>query len=106
VTTNTHAPCADCGKECSGVRCADCHRRIPARDRSGDYGKFQLHASHLTTQPDALGWTDRPRVDVTSDVARSAALTTAEHVPAAEVAPVLAQLGITREMVAALAVSA
>lgn len=101
MSTNTHAPCADCGKTCSGVRCSDCFRRIPARDRSGDYGKFQMHASHLLTQTDALGWVDQPKVNVTPDVARSAALTVAERVPAAEVAPILTMLGLTREAVSA-----
>lgn len=47
-------PCAGgCGKQVRGKRCMDCFRKIPARERSGWYGKFQLHPSHLiTNQPD------------------------------------------------------
>lgn len=43
-------PCADgCGQMTRGVRCMDCFKKIPARARSGSFGKFELHRSRLLT---------------------------------------------------------
>ncbi len=45
-------PCAGgCGKQVRGTRCMDCFRKIPARERSGSFGAFQLRRSHLITNP-------------------------------------------------------
>jgi hypothetical protein len=32
-----------------GTRCAECFKKIPARERAGSFGKFQLRRSHLIT---------------------------------------------------------
>jgi hypothetical protein len=43
-------PCADgCGRMTRGTRCAECFKKIPARERAGSFGKFQLRRSHLIT---------------------------------------------------------
>lgn len=48
-------PCADgCGRMTHGTRCMTCYKKIPARERAGAFGKFQLRRSHLiTNEPDA-----------------------------------------------------
>lgn len=47
-------PCADgCGRMTRGTRCLECFSKIPARQRAGSFGKFQLHRSHLLTDQPA-----------------------------------------------------
>lgn len=43
-------PCADgCGRLTRGTRCLECFNKIPARQRAGSFGRFQLKRSHLQT---------------------------------------------------------
>ena len=43
-------PCAEgCGEMTHGKRCMACFKKIPARERAGSFGKFQLKRSHLQT---------------------------------------------------------
>lgn len=51
-------------------RCRRCYLAVPARDRTGTFGAFQLHPSHLLTGPEARA---RARAE------RQAALTVCEH---------------------------
>ena len=88
--------CARCSKPCSrkGGHCAACNALIPARERSREYGAFQLKQSHLVT-----GKGNSPAYDLTAptispETAHRAALTVAEHVPASEVRGVLEMLGL------------
>lgn len=53
ATSTVTKRCTGCGhKLCatntSGL-CRPCYLTIPARDRSGSFGEFQLHPSHLLT---------------------------------------------------------
>lgn len=60
---------------------------VPARERSGDFGKFQLRPSHLKTgrlDPSPAGFTrssvvDRPLVDLAPGITRAAALQVCAH---------------------------
>lgn len=88
-------PCADCGKPCTGTRCRPCNAKIPARERSGDYGKFELHPSHLITGPTPTGHV------MDDEAARAAVALVVRRVPPAEVDGVLAMLGLTPQAVAA-----
>lgn len=43
-------PCAGgCGQMTHGIRCMACFKLIPARDRAGSFGKFQLKRRTLQT---------------------------------------------------------
>lgn len=78
-------PCTTCGQPSTSGRCLTCFRKIPARERSGAYGRFQLHPSHLLTRN-------------LSRRERAAALTVCEHVPdPAEARTILAMLGLVSQ---------
>lgn len=65
---------------------------VPARERSGDFGKFQLRPSHLKTgrlDPSPAGFTrssviDGPLVDLAPEITRAAALQVCAHSTGAE----------------------
>lgn len=64
-TSTTPKRCTGCGhKLCatntSGL-CRTCYLTIPARDRSGSFGEFQLHPSHLLTATARQAMTDHAR---------------------------------------------
>lgn len=43
-------PCAGgCGRTTRGTRCRECFAKIPARERAGAFGRFQLRPTHLKT---------------------------------------------------------
>ncbi|MGV3564193.1 MAG: hypothetical protein ACO1ON_13025 [Nocardioides sp.] len=86
--------CTECGgprsKESTSGRCRPCWQNIPARQRTGTFGDFQLRASHLITEH---GPSIAP--DITRDQARAAAIQVAGRVPRDEVRGLLDALGIT-----------
>ena len=46
-------PCAGgCGRKTRAVHCRECFAKIPARERAGSFGTFQLRRSHLVTNSD------------------------------------------------------
>ncbi|MFD2794615.1 hypothetical protein ACFS27_13745 [Promicromonospora vindobonensis] len=46
-------PCAGgCGRKTRAVHCRECFAKIPARERAGAFGRFQLRQSHLVTVTD------------------------------------------------------
>ncbi|PUB32513.1 hypothetical protein C8K30_1011039 [Promicromonospora sp. AC04] len=46
-------PCAGgCGRTTRAVHCKACFAKIPARERAGSFGRFQLRRSHLVTNGD------------------------------------------------------
>ena len=46
-------PCAGgCGRKTRAVHCKACFAKIPARERAGSFGRFQLRRSHLVTNSD------------------------------------------------------
>ncbi|MFD2024127.1 hypothetical protein [Promicromonospora aerolata] len=46
-------PCAGgCGRKTRAVHCRECFAKIPARERAGAFGRFQLRRSHLVTDGD------------------------------------------------------
>lgn len=46
-------PCAGgCGRKTRAVHCRECFAKIPARERAGAFGRFQLRRSHLVTNSD------------------------------------------------------
>lgn len=46
-------PCAGgCGRTTRGTHCMECYAKIPARERAGEFGKFELRPSHLVTNSD------------------------------------------------------
>lgn len=88
-------PCTGCRRLTSGKTgmCRACFTAIPARERTGTFGDFQLNPSHLVTgtarEPSSL---TVPGVD--SATARAAARTVALGVPRDAVVDTLAMLGI------------
>lgn len=66
---------------------SDASTYVPARERSGTFGQFQLRPSHLKTgrlEPSPAGFTrssviDGPLVDLPPDVSRAAALQVCAH---------------------------
>lgn len=79
-------PCAGgCGKTTRGTRCRECFSKIPARERTGAYGQFQLRPSHLKTGTTRTVNAPPPR-DMDDNDPRSDAVIEAEIAKDAELA--------------------
>ena len=93
-------PCAGgCGRMTRGTRCRTCHAHIPARERSGQYGRFQLRPTHLITSiPGATGiggaYTTSPSGLDPATATRAARTVAAHSRDADECREFLAMLGI------------
>ncbi|ROR97817.1 hypothetical protein EDD28_2426 [Salana multivorans] len=98
MVANRHQPCTSCGTVCCGGKtglCRACLHKIPARERSGTFGAFQLRQSHLKTQTTAPARAyDSTVPDVPPVAIRLAAIQAAAHVPREHLADVLDTLGI------------
>lgn len=84
----TKAPCTRCAVPCNSTSglCRDCFLAIPARERSGTFGDFQMRPSHLKTlkaripeNADMAGTYISARPLVEPAVARAASLTVCAH---------------------------
>jgi hypothetical protein len=90
-------PCADgCGRTTRGTHCMECFTKIPARERAGEFGKFELRPSHLITNSDTPpGITSQEMVDARLTVASLAVRNTGSDAEAVEVTrELLDMLGI------------
>lgn len=98
MSIDRRQPCISCGTTCCGGKtglCRTCLHKIPARERSGSFGAFQLRASHLQTQTSApVRAYDSTVPDVPTVAIRHAAIQAAAHVPREDLADVLDTLGI------------